>query len=204
MNSLNVKLRGDKLSIEKSIFALRNFLREISGSSSKQIRARLDALQTERNQILSKIDETERLFQIASENGNLSQVAANLYQKNSIELGRQRQKLETMYNDIYTRIKQKYEKAVLLGHHKSDEHELIDVGKHEKTNPRSRGPRSQETGRAAEFDIRGPPQGRRGHRTGAVDFGVVYQTKECVPEDHCQRGRGQPRRRRLAVDRDSD
>ena len=128
MNSLNVKLRADKLAIEKSIFGLRNFIRELAGSSAKQIRARLDALQAERNQIRAKIDETERHFQIASENGNLSQVAVNLYQKNSAELGRQRKKLETMYQDIYNRIKQKYEKAVLLGHNGPDELELADVG----------------------------------------------------------------------------
>jgi predicted nuclease with TOPRIM domain len=129
MNSLSVKLRSDKLSIEKSIFSMRNFIRGVVGANAKQIRERLDQIQAERNSIMDKINETERHMQLASENGNLSQVAVNLYQKNLEELNRLKGALKKNYEDIYGKVKLEYEKAILFGHRGDQKTDSITIGK---------------------------------------------------------------------------
>ena len=128
MNSLSVKLRSEKLSIEKSIFSMRDFVRGISGANTKIIRERLDSIQSEKNQIHKKITETESHVQLASENGNLSQVSVNLYQRNLDDLNRLKGALERNYKDIYEKVKEEYEKALLFGR-RGDSANTITIGK---------------------------------------------------------------------------
>jgi hypothetical protein len=147
MNSLSVKLRSDKLSIEKSIFSLRDFTRGTIGQTTKFIRDRLDQIQLERNKILKKINETEHHIQVASENGNLSQVAVNLYQKNLDELGRLKISLKKNYEDIYEKVKMEYEKAVLFGRRGDAQGDSIMIGRTGYySNGRPRGPGNEEVG----------------------------------------------------------
>ena len=145
MNSLSVKLRSDKLSIEKSIFGLRDLIKGTVGQNVKFIRERLDQIQHQRNQILKKINETERHVQLASENGNLSQVTVNLYQKNLDELGRLKVALNKNYEDIYGRVKMEYERAMLFGRRGDSQDDAILIGKR-TFNTRSRRSDDEEVG----------------------------------------------------------
>ena len=106
---------------------MRDLVRGISGENSKVIRDRLDSIQTKRNKILAKITETERNVQLASENGNLSQVSVNLYQRNLDELNRLKGALRRNFEDIYGRVKQEYEKALLFGR-RGDSNDTITIG----------------------------------------------------------------------------
>ena len=129
MKSLSMKLRLEKLEIEKSVFSLRDYGKEIIGATAETIRVKLDSLQAKKREIKAKINSTENNIQLASENGNLSQTSVELYQRNLEDLNTMKRLLDKNFNDIYARIKLEYEKAVLFGRKEGGNEYSLDMGK---------------------------------------------------------------------------
>lgn len=115
MSTLSARLRSEKLQIERSIFSLSSYKKNLTGMSEEQIRNQLDSLQTKKIEISQQIEKTESRIRISSEQVGLGQDSSRLYEINLGEMSRLKRQLDKRFKRVYGAVKTEFEKAALFG-----------------------------------------------------------------------------------------